>query len=219
MGKMNANYGSELHLLRWMGRHRDAFNRKVYEATGLKVSRWLDFGFSTGEKAYDVELRGLSFLPEEIRKEVEFAFPTGWSRSMSWDAVGVAEDGTWILVEAKAAAGELKSSVRDRASMALIQEKLFALARKLNGTPQGWIGAYYQAANRIFVQGILENHAKAIQLNVYFCGDRRGKVICPDSREAWQPYIRDEYDALGLDPANAFLKRHIFEMYISVDHE
>ena len=219
MGKMNANYGSELHLLRWLGRHRDAFNRKVYEATGLKVSRWLDFGFSTGDKTYDVELRGLSFLPEEIRKDVESEFPPGWCRSMSWDAVGMAEDGTWILVEAKAAAGELRSSNRDRASMSMIKEKLFTLARKLNGTPQGWIGAYYQAANRIFVQEILADRVKAIQLNVYFCGDRREKVICPDSREAWQPYIREEYDALGLDLSNDFLKSHVFEMYVSVDHE
>lgn len=75
MGKMNANYGSELHLLRWLGRHRDAFNRKVYEATGLDVSRWLDFGFSTGDKTYDVELRGLFFYLKKSERVLSPDFP------------------------------------------------------------------------------------------------------------------------------------------------
>ncbi len=40
-------YGSEFHLLRWMGRHRELFNQRVSTAVGRpgSVIKWMDFGF------------------------------------------------------------------------------------------------------------------------------------------------------------------------------
>ena len=37
-------YGSEFHLLRWMGRHRELFNQRVSTAVGRpgSVIKWMD---------------------------------------------------------------------------------------------------------------------------------------------------------------------------------
>jgi len=218
MGKMNANYGSELHLLRWMGRHRETFNRKVFETTGLRVKEWFEFAFSSGGKSYDVEIKGVSFLPTDIRRKVEAHFPSRWRNSMSWDAVGISEDGTYILIEAKAHAGELKSAKIDRASAEEIKTRLYRLADSLGGDSAAWMGMYYQAANRIFVQHILKEYVKAIQLNVYFCGDRRKGVKCPKMEDEWLPFINEERLALGISTSNAFIKAHVYDLFISVDN-
>jgi hypothetical protein len=51
MGKMGYGYGSECHLLRWMGRHRKAFDVAVLSAIKREGSKidWLDFNFKRGE--------------------------------------------------------------------------------------------------------------------------------------------------------------------------
>jgi hypothetical protein len=59
MGKMGYGYGSECHLLRWMGRHRKAFDAAalhVIKREGPKIE-WLDFEFKPGEMWPDAELR------------------------------------------------------------------------------------------------------------------------------------------------------------------
>ena len=43
MARMNADYGSELHLLRMLGRHRKYFSLEVCNATGAHDVAWLDF--------------------------------------------------------------------------------------------------------------------------------------------------------------------------------
>jgi hypothetical protein len=43
MGRMNASYGSEFHLLRMLGRHRRFFDSRICEATGADSVEWLDF--------------------------------------------------------------------------------------------------------------------------------------------------------------------------------
>jgi len=220
MGNMNAHYGSELHLLRWMGRHREAFDKKVYDATGLTVKKWFDFGFSKGEKTYDSEIRGVSFLLEEKKREaVEALLPSpDWCQAMCWDAVGIAtDDETYILVEAKAHAGELKTGKRDRKSEAAIRDKLQDVAAKIDCDGGNWMGPYYQAANRIFVQHILnEQKIKAVQLNVFFCGDRRMFMKCPQSKAEWGPFLEKEKAALGISPDNAFIKDHVIDMFLNV---
>lgn len=219
MGKLNANYGSELHLLRWMGRHRESLDRKVYKATGLKVAKWLDFGFPSGEKTYDKEIRGLSFLPADIKHKVEKSFPPHWHKSMCWDAVGIADDGTYVLVEAKAHAGELKSAKIDRASGVEIKKRLVATATSLGANGESWMGTYYQAANRLHVQHVLKDYVKAVQLNIFFCGDRRKGARCPKTKAEWMRFLNDERTTLGIDPKNDFIKAHVYDMFLNVDNE
>ncbi len=64
MGKMGYEYGSVCLLLRWMGRHRKAFNVAVLLAIkhqGSKID-WLDFEFKPGEMWPDAELKGMDFF-------------------------------------------------------------------------------------------------------------------------------------------------------------
>lgn len=218
MGNMNAHYGSELHLLRWMGRHREAFDKKVQEATKLEVAKWIDFEFSKGETTYDSEIRGVSFLPDGTREAVEALLPSpDWSQAMCWDAVGIATNGTYILVEAKAHAGELKTGKRDRKSEAAIRDKLQDVAAKIDCDGSNWMGPYYQAANRIFVQHILkEQGINAVQLNVFFCGDRRMFKKCPQTKAEWAPLLEKEKEALGIRPDNVFINEHVIDMFLNV---
>ena len=68
MGDMALGYGSEFHLLRWLGRHRRLFTEKVCEAANRAAKRgwkhidWLDFGFADGRLVPDSELCGSEFL-------------------------------------------------------------------------------------------------------------------------------------------------------------
>jgi hypothetical protein len=43
MARLNSEYGSELHLLRMLDRHRDYFDRKVCGVTGTDYVEWRDF--------------------------------------------------------------------------------------------------------------------------------------------------------------------------------
>ena len=52
MSKMGYGYGSECHLLRWMGRHRKAFDNAVLSSiqrVGYRIE-WFDFEFKPGQK-------------------------------------------------------------------------------------------------------------------------------------------------------------------------
>lgn len=40
MGKMGNGYGSEFHLLRYLGYHRHDLNREVEKTTGGRVTTW-----------------------------------------------------------------------------------------------------------------------------------------------------------------------------------
>ena len=62
MGKMALGYGSEFHLLRWTGRHRNKFDNKIKQLLNIDNVTWLDFDFSNNTDEPDKELIGLSFL-------------------------------------------------------------------------------------------------------------------------------------------------------------
>jgi hypothetical protein len=48
MGRMGLGYGSEFHLLRYLGRHRRYLNRAIEDKFGGRVLDWLDFSFGAG---------------------------------------------------------------------------------------------------------------------------------------------------------------------------
>ena len=61
MAKIGNGYGSEYHLMRWMGRHRNLFDQSVSESVGRPGSpiHWLDFNFAPNNPWPDIELKGL----------------------------------------------------------------------------------------------------------------------------------------------------------------
>lgn len=47
MAKFGNGYGSECHLLRYLGRHRKRLDAAVCEVTGATGVHWLDFPFAS----------------------------------------------------------------------------------------------------------------------------------------------------------------------------
>lgn len=228
MGTMGYGYGSEFHLLRWMGRHRELLTAKVEDATGLERIRWLDFEFDCRKDIPDAELKGLNFLKEDGHyDDVMSAYTLGkisWPQrgeQMNWDAVGISGD-TYILCEAKAHVEEIERK-HDPGNSASIgqRERAFSFAKKVVGAKKDadWMRNFYQMANRLYILALLKKcNVKAVLLNMYFCGDKfpNGNYVCPRTPEEWRPIIREEFSALGLPENCDFVRTYIKEVFLPV---
>jgi hypothetical protein len=64
MAEMGIGYGSECHLLRYLGRHRHVLDQAVCKVTGADAVDWLDYPFDQSRTWGDGEWKGLDFLPE-----------------------------------------------------------------------------------------------------------------------------------------------------------
>ena len=183
MGKMALGYGSEFHLLRWTGRHRNKFDDKIKNLLNIDNVTWLDFDFSKDKAEPDRELVGLSFLEKESSyKAVLSQWKQEWPQrgnSMNWDLVGYSVKNnikTWVLIEAKAHIGELEQSCGAKPqSFSKIEKALIKTASNI-GTAilkdSPWTKKYYQLANRIYILDLLKrNDINSKLINIYFIGD------------------------------------------------
>ena len=247
MGDMALGYGSEFHLLRWLGRHRQMFTRRVCEAAKREWAdiRWLDFKFNDGRLVPDRELCGIEFLdiPDELtkwlggkdrfekaKKAVEKELRHGkykWAdvrqqSMMNWDVVGVADDGTFILGEAKAhteeihkggCGGNVKNKELIRAALRLPKEYFGAEGKD-------WLNSYYQLANRLYMVALLERCGlKAAFLYILFTGDKfpgRANPDCPVCMAGWRKTLDDGYKGLGLAADAPVFKNHVIELDLPV---
>lgn len=222
--EMNSQYGSELHLLRWLGRHRDDLTLKVENATGLSNVRWKQFKFSSGSKAFDVEIKKLEFLTRKERESVGTKYEK--HLNPNWDAVaeGILDGKkTYVLVEAKAHIEEVgDNSEHGGSRKEEISQALELAANDITGIAgigEEWMGRYYQMANRLYVQWVLnKSDISAIQLSLFFCGDVNNGYICPKTRAEWQDELLKEKKELRLTTPKAkeFLAQHYRELYIDV---
>ncbi len=235
MAQLGYGYGSEFHLLRWMGRHREALNGKVQELTGLKGIQWLDFEFDKENDIPDRELKGLSFLSKDTRGEdvindfknrnCERSWPQK-GELMNWDAVGRAGD-TYILCEAKAHVGEIDEKHDPGDSSTVGQRaRAFEFAKnKVGALPEAdWMHNFYQMANRLYILALLHEHdIKAILLNIYFCGDKFRGRMCPSNPNGWRKIIDKEYKKLGISDAmkqhDSFVRKYVKELFLPVAAE
>lgn len=120
MGKIGYGYGSEWHMLWYLGRHRTALDERIRSVAGATSVEWLDFPTSQRRsKLIDGEWKGLQFITEpEIQSDWTDFWPQG-AGIQNWDAIGRVRVGAhdeWLLVEAKAHRAELGSSCGRRAS-------------------------------------------------------------------------------------------------------
>jgi hypothetical protein len=69
-------YGSECQLLRYLGRHRMEFDRRVIGAIGGTAVEWRDSRFDPSNCWGDGEWKRLDFLPEDSPARV--AYETEW---------------------------------------------------------------------------------------------------------------------------------------------
>jgi hypothetical protein len=141
VGDIGLGYGSKWHLLRYLGWHRETLTHRSVDAIpGAEDVQWLDFPFDPNRKpSGDGEWQSLDFLGEEGRT-TQAAWREVWPHGrgiQTWDAVGrirlrSAEE--WLLVEAKAHIGELKSNCKADGGLDLIRKTVDATKAAL-GVP------------------------------------------------------------------------------------
>jgi hypothetical protein len=225
MGKIGYGYGSEWHLLRYLGYHRDCLDDTILQATGGNQIKWLDFRFSSVNKAlqHDREWQGIEYIndPDVLKKWKKFWPQTG--NPPNWDAVGklVGSQGEeWLLVEAKAHLEELHSSCAATLpkSIRMIQNAMRATQKAFDSKAQiaQWHSPYYQFCNRLAVlHFLLHECGKPIPAHlvfIYFYGDKIGNMKCPKNAEDWDAALEKMYAVVGLDIKSELLQRvhHVF---------
>lgn len=231
MGQLGYGYGSECHLLRYMGRHRQEFDREVLRQAGLAGRiEWVDFSFKEPNAWPDQEPTGLSFLGG-IRDDIVAEWKQKWPQvgtPPNWDAIGWLErpDGTreCLLVEAKAHLGELRNEKGCGAKLGspgrvLIEDFLNTVKQSLSswGSDE-WTGPYYQFANRVAILHFLLARGLPTRLIcLYFVGDRgfSGRN-CPATPADWHDAVQNQKLAiLGAHP-DASIRNRIHEVYLHV---
>jgi hypothetical protein len=222
MAVIGAGYGSECHLLRYLGRHRRAFDARVGAAIGGEVLGWLDFHFDPGQVWPDGERKGIDFVDDAA---VQAAWRAWWPQGSgihSWDAVGcyrVGGEEGWLLVEAKANLEELASDCKAKPAGGRAQiEAALAEVKRALGVDAGrdWLCGHYQHANRIAALHFLVSHGVAARLlYVYFCGDRTPSRSCPADAAGWCAALEAERKHLGL-PAEHALRARMHALHLPV---
>ena len=231
MARFGNGYGSECHLLRYLGRHREKLNAAVRKATGGTDVRWLEFPFSSswsgsknGSRWPDVEWLSLDFLPRnsEVVQDWRERWPHG-SGIMNWDAVGqVNIDGVseWLLVEAKGHLSEINSdcTATSPRSIELIERTLDETKAALEALSDAdWTRGYYQYANRLAVLHHLNRHNVGARLMfIYFCGDvRPDSFVCPKDEAGWSQALMAQEEHLHL-PNDHLLASRIHKLFLPV---
>lgn len=230
MGKIGFGYGSEWHLLRHLGYHREYLSQKTLKVVGGDSVEWLDFGFSKENEPLkdDKEFLGLEFIQDEQVQEKWKSFWAQTGNSQNWDALAKIRFGNqheWLLVEAKGHIGEIHSDCG--ASNPTSKQKIFAALEKAgrafgNQTKpiENWLKNYYQFANRLAVLHFLINECvppvNARLLFIYFYGENREGVECPQNEQEWLPAIKEMNDWLGVDK-NCELSKRVHYLFLPVN--
>jgi hypothetical protein len=227
VSKAGRGYGSEYHLLRYLGYHRGELKQRVDEATGGALINWVDFPFSTSpQRFYHAEWQGIGFLRDNKQyAAVHEAWRSYWPQTgtaPSWDAVGIMNKGgetTLLLVEAKAHLAELKSECAAGAKARPLIERALADTRESLGVSPDcdWTTPHYQFCNRLAILYFLLRHdVMADVLFIYFTGDRfarNASIVCPQSAAEWEPALATMHHKVGW-PGNGSLEAHLHELFL-----
>jgi hypothetical protein len=224
MGRIGHGYGSEWHLLRYLGRHRNLLDKAVRDATGCGCLDWLDFGFDLNNPWHDAEWKGLEFLMEDT--SLQHSWRDYWPHGRgihNWDAIARAGSGggtEWILVEAKANLEELKSVCHagNMESLRKINAALDATKTALGVLAKAdWTSPFYQYCNRVAALHFLKSHGvDARLLFIYFCGDKGdARRTCPENPEAWKESLGELAQHVGL-PNGHYLDGKIHTLFLPV---
>ena len=210
MGKMGHGYGSEWHLLRYLGRHRNALNQAIEQETGGRIVDWVDFPFDHRTRFLDSEWRGMDFLTAGSSGNLKREWAKFWPQRgnvQNWDAVGWLAVGSrmeLLLVEAKAHVGEINTRCKAESpghSRDMIRQAFRDAIQGFepNAEPDKWLQPYYQYCNRLAVLHFLQkNNVPARLLFVYFTGDRMEGCNCPKSNAEWEGILKTMYEQIGV---------------------
>lgn len=224
MADIGNGYGSECHLLRFMGRHRSLLNAAVLDATGGSEVEWLDAPFDGSRTWLDGEWKGVDFLPND--DPARPAWARVWPRRgnpPNWDAVGrmtVEGRREWLLVEAKANIEEMRSSCKasPQGGRPLIERTLNRTKEALGVAPErDWLNGHYQFCNRIAALHFLMEHGHPARLLfLYFTGDRHGPGrTCPANADEWVGALAAQAAHVGL-PEHHPLQDRVHKLMLDV---
>lgn len=202
--------------LKWMqalaARQAHLLDGPIRACGGLQdgeAIRWL----SPREDDGWAEYRDEAFLAQIGQPHLADAMSRFWPRrGPQWDALGLGDRGTVILVEAKAHLAELAS---DCQASAASRERIAAsldLAKAALGAPpeSNWLEGYYQYANRLAHLHFFQAHDVPAKLVfVYFTND--AEMRGPASEEEWKAGLAQVYRHLGL-PASSL--PHVINVFI-----
>lgn len=229
MSRIGYGYGSEWHLLRFLGYHRDALNKAVRDAIRVSSVEWLDaplkLGVARDNRFPDAEWRGVDFLP--IDAEIHNCWRSFWPQTGNvpcWDGVGrvkIERETEWLLVEAKAHTEELKTTcgAKKEGGFDLINTAFDQTKRDMGVALSGnWLAPYYQYANRLVVLNFLLKHnVPARLLFICFVGDSdpKGRWACPQSVAEWKTVVHAIHEHLGLTGSSE-TERRLHHLFLSV---
>jgi hypothetical protein len=148
------------------------------------------------------EYRDDAFLARLGVTELQHPLSRFWPKlGPQWDALGRAQSGPYILVEAKGNLPELLTSPSGAGtdSAKVIEAALDETARALGASPgTDWSKRFYQYANRLAHAYFLNerNHRPTQLVFLYFIGD--AEVEGPESRREWEAAITVLHEALGI---------------------
>lgn len=93
MGNLGYGYGSEFHLLRWLGRHRTNLNKRLFQNFMYTKIEWFDFNFKSMKFIPDDELKGIEplqiFLDKDSFNSIQKKWSEFWPKQgqqQNWDA-------------------------------------------------------------------------------------------------------------------------------------
>ena len=228
MADIGYGYGSECHLLRYLGRHRQKLNNEISKVMKATEVSWMDFQFKRTEHGWhDAELKSLDFMEKELQpvvKTLKAKWPHGGGVP-NWDAVGkvkIADNWEWLLIEAKAHIGELRSNCgaeEGKKGKMMISKAINTVKENLNVPPTAdWLSGYYQFCNRIVVlHHLLEHKVAARLLFIYFTGDKfpENNADCPQDSVAWEVALKKMTEHVNI-PADAPICNNIHKIFLPV---
>jgi hypothetical protein len=218
MAEMGNGYGSECHLLRYLGRHRTLLDERVLALVGGTAIHWLDFGFHASKRCWpDAEWRGVDFLPDTEPAKAKWC--EFWPQSgnvPNWDAVAriTSDRGhEWLLVEAKAHLAEIRSScgAKEPGGLGRITRAFEQTKQALGVSPdRDWLTGNYQYCNRIAtLQFLISHEVPARLLFIYFTSDQCHPAtwICPQDEAGWAAELKAQAEQVGLPPDHMLADR------------
>lgn len=156
---------------------------------GYEDINWLSPRTLDNYKEYQLEDIAEKFPSETGLSDMDWSF---WNskRKPQWDAIGVAEDGTLIIVEAKAHISEIESSGSQARGDSLNQIK--QEIEKVLGSDPVWLGKYYQTANRIlYLSKLKQYYGKKRKVILVFLNFINDVTYKPEPEELWRSYLSD----------------------------
>lgn len=219
MAEMAIGYGSEYHLLRYLGHHRRFLFEKIKKVIKTQDEiEWIDYPVDENRLSMDGELKDIEcFKALPSYKSICEAWRVFWPQrgnSHNWD--GIFKIGnTWYFVEAKAHLDEAFQTCAAKNSES--RKKITEAFEKTCGNKdiaKTWIESNsYQLANRIaFLYFCRENGIDANLCYISFLnGYKKIPRLNVENVSDWEKIWAEKYNKLQLSEEQ---KKKIFHVYI-----